>query len=95
MSRRWSTGPANISSPGDGVEFEVVRAELASKRISYDRIDALDRVDALAETAERPSPGNVRAVMIDLDGVEDWCGRRGHDVGDVDCLAGEGDRAEL
>ena len=93
--RGGSASPANIGTPSDVVELEVVGVELTGLGVGLDVIDTVDRVDRFTKAWDVPAPGDVVAVMEDFQGSEAWDGRGGEQGSNVSLLAGERRAAEL
>ncbi len=56
LRRGSSAGPADVNTPGNGVEFKVVDLDLASLGVDGEIVDTLDWVDASTKRRNIPAP---------------------------------------
>ena len=88
-------GPANITSPCNGVELQIIERQLTRQWIGHKLIDTFDLVDALAEPIDDPAKADIGAVVEALENLEGWRGWCIEEGGNVCGLIREGDGIEL
>lgn len=76
--------PANVRTPCQRVELHVAGDDLASGRVADGEVvDALDRVLVRADLGSLPAPGDVDAIVPDIEGVH---AGDGGSCGDTGCF---------
>lgn len=87
---RWDDSEANIGAPGNRVEFNVGGANLTNVWLGDDElIETLDRVLVHTDSLSLPAPGDVVAVVDDIEGVHDRDSGRVFDAGCFVCVSME------
>ena len=71
-SWRGCASPAHIAAPSNAVEFNVIALDDTSLRIDDDLVEALGWRDVHTDTVGDPFPGDLVALVEDIDVCHRW-----------------------